>query len=169
LEKGFIDVGNIDKHITLFNKRILYNIDSFNNFLLDNFKVEYRYKKFRINELGIKHKTHKEGRSALLQLNYISKELYGHCKKGIVKPIDYIPRELHSLKTAKRAFEFKYDEDFYRLVKWNGANKIMLNNLARYDLNDLTDDNWVKVNYIEWEELGTETVIKSIRKAYGIK
>jgi hypothetical protein len=169
LKKREIDLleADMDKLISLFLKRILYNRDDFNRFIAENCFIEHKYKRLSLEDFNLKITDFKDRMDAIDLLNAISFELYGRCDEGILKSIHYVPGELHSLKSSLQEFGMKYDVEFYRLIKAKGVNKICLGNLARYDLEDF-EGYYIKVNYKEWDKLGTDKIIKNILKVYKI-
>jgi hypothetical protein len=168
LKKGELDLleADMDKLIRLFLKRILYNREDFNRFIKENCFVEHKYKRLTLEDFNLKIVNFKDRMDTIDLLNGISFDLYGRCKEGIIKPINYVPDELNSLKTALKEFGMKYDVEFYRLVKAKGVNKICLGNLARYDLEDF-EEYPIKVNYKAWDKHEDE-VKANILKVYKL-
>jgi hypothetical protein len=155
-----------ERLIKMFLKRILYNREDFNRFIKENCVVEHKYKRFSLDDFELYPKNYEDKKRIVELLNFISYDLYLDCKEPVIKPLDYVPDKLHSLKNLKEYLDIKYDVEFYRMIQQQGINKIKLGNLVRYDIADFDCESMISVNYKVWEKLDSEKTIAEILKYY---
>jgi hypothetical protein len=176
VKKKDIDVGQDYKY---FLKRILYNRESFREFVLDHAFVEQKYYRLYIKDFNITVPENAEKRFLLMaRLKNTAQDLFKNFKEFKIVPIEYYPKKLYSQKDLLKHFEFKYEMDLYRKLENKGVNKIIFKGiktnkqgkisdtiLVRYDIDDfkLENDAYIVVNYAAINELGKEKVIKMIK------
>jgi hypothetical protein len=161
-----MELIDISDYRGILLKRILYNRTDFNRFILENIKMECRYKRFSLQELVIENLDVQQESKLINKVNFILFEKYGLSDKGFLEFVKYVPEKLYSMKDLKIKLGFKHDVEVYRYIQLRGVNKYKLNNLVRYDIKDFKSYNII-INYDVYKELGevkTKKIIAELVK-----
>lgn len=158
-----------------FMKRILYNREDFRQFILNNVKAKYYYKRLVLTDFNIIPDSLNHEIKLINYLNDKSESCYGIPENPIIKPLRYVPDRLYSQKDIKQIKGLKYNVEFYRWIKSAGIKKLKLESdyidkkgeakhteIVRYDIEDFSG-NYILVNYAAWEQYGSKEIIKQLK------
>jgi hypothetical protein len=146
-----------DKLFSLVMKRVLFEKESFQQYILSNARYERIYKRIYPSDfdeevfttLKMQLKKFNEGRKRpislerLLQMvmdSYVPKHFI---IEPVYQPLTSFPSELVSQRDLMGEDRFTYKVTFYRYIEQTGINKVKIDNLVRYLPSELEDEEYL--------------------------